>query len=359
MAHGVMAALLLLGICGQGAYSGTVPGSGQAPEMLHLDPEGYRETFFHFRVQNPGTAEAYNETLRRYVRFSNLTRAWNLNSYRLVLAYYIEYTKGGESEAESEAIDNQSYKDVYSYDQNDRTEILNAHSQNFRENLYYKEGGPYPWSENPSDDDVAVIQSSGFGKAGGKAGAAGAAVNMAEVLKVQKEALSLDPKTANPILTISPDGTSVKPGTYQKLADNPERFDALPCVLASKPFASGKHYWEVQVLDQPCPVCTPGIWIVGVAKQTVKRKGKVYTTQDEGIWALQWVNILLGGISIPFDAMNAKTKPSSLGVYLDVEGGQLSFYNAVNGKLLYNIKDTFGEPVFPIFCGTNSVELKV
>ncbi|KAJ1212343.1 hypothetical protein NDU88_000007 [Pleurodeles waltl] len=178
-------------------------------------------------------------------------------------------------------------------------------------------------------------------------------------LPLSSEAVLLDRNTANPILSISKDGNSVKQGVYQVLPDTPERFNSLPCVLATKGISSGKHYWEVQILDEQCEDCNPSIWIMGVAKKSVKRKGKVYTTSDEGIWVLQWINFYQGGLSVPFDVMSAKTKPNLLGLYLDYEAGSITFYNAGNGKHLYNITDTFGEQVFPIFCTTNSVELKM
>ncbi|XP_078533271.1 E3 ubiquitin-protein ligase TRIM39-like [Lissotriton helveticus] len=281
-----------------------------------------------------------------------------MNSYRLVLGYFIEYIKGAEADVVSESPDLQSYQDVYMYDKADKREIINYHSQNFRENLYYNTSDDNPWGNSPEEDGEAVIQSSDYGNKP-KPKPPTITVNMTTLLKVPKEVLRLDPNTASPMLSVSKDGTSVKQGVLQTLPDTPERFIGLPCVLATKGISSGKHYWEVQILDDQCEGCNPSIWIIGAAKQSAKRKGKVYATADEGIWVLQWINFYQGGLSVPYDVMNAKTKPSILGLFLDYAMGSLTFYNAANGQVLYTITDKFSEPVFPLFCTTNSVELKV
>lgn len=60
------------------------------------------------------------------------------------------------------------------------------------------------------------------------------------------EDITLDSSTAHPRLFISPDGKQVRcSDRHQLVADNPERFDRVVCVLAHQGFSSGRHYWEV------------------------------------------------------------------------------------------------------------------
>ncbi|KAF1380480.1 hypothetical protein PFLUV_G00164170 [Perca fluviatilis] len=55
----------------------------------------------------------------------------------------------------------------------------------------------------------------------------------------------LDPRTANPWLVLSEDGRQIWDGDVeQNLVDIPERYDTAPCVLATRGFTTGRHYWE-------------------------------------------------------------------------------------------------------------------
>lgn len=60
------------------------------------------------------------------------------------------------------------------------------------------------------------------------------------------EALMLDPQTAHPMLELHQGDTAVACGDLlRRLPDNPERFIYSYCVLASRGFSSGQHFWEV------------------------------------------------------------------------------------------------------------------
>ncbi len=60
--------------------------------------------------------------------------------------------------------------------------------------------------------------------------------------------VTLDPDTARPKLILSDDGKQVRQGDiWQKLPDNPKRYDPCISVLAKEGFSSGRFYFEVQV----------------------------------------------------------------------------------------------------------------
>ncbi|NXA57274.1 BT1A1 protein, partial [Nothocercus julius] len=92
--------------------------------------------------------------------------------------------------------------------------------------------------------------------------------------------LTLDPDTAHPHLVLSADGKSVRwEGTRRALPELPGRFDASRCVLARGGFSGGRHYWEVAV-------GAGAAWAVGVARESVRRKGRLSVSPAAGIWAI-------------------------------------------------------------------------
>ncbi|CAN9509454.1 unnamed protein product [Ophioblennius macclurei] len=163
--------------------------------------------------------------------------------------------------------------------------------------------------------------------------------------RMQKYAadVRLDPRTANPWLVLSEDGRQVRDGdTECKVADLPERFDTAPCVLAVTGFTSGRHYWEVDVGDKTA-------WDLGVAKESVTRKGLVVLSPDKGFWAI----CLREGQEYRACAEQAQLlylsqKPRVVGVFLDYEDGTVSFYDALAKSLVYSFtRCRFTEAVFP------------
>ncbi|XP_076587916.1 zinc-binding protein A33-like [Chaetodon auriga] len=159
--------------------------------------------------------------------------------------------------------------------------------------------------------------------------------------KVHFSPVILDPNTGHPCLCLSDDLTSVRRGdTEQQLLDNPERYTKYSTVLGSEGFSSGKHSWEVEVGDHP-------VWNVGLAKESVDRKGKIFASPEYGIWCLthdsgKYTN----GVG---ETVTVKKSLQRIRVQLDYDRGKVSFYDPEDMTHIYTHKDTFTEKLFPFF----------
>ncbi|XP_010862913.2 tripartite motif-containing protein 35 [Esox lucius] len=151
----------------------------------------------------------------------------------------------------------------------------------------------------------------------------------------------LDPNTANAWLSLSDDLTSVRNTDKQQPPNNPERFTYHTVVLASEGFSTGRPSWEIEVGDHPR-------WSLGVAKESIDRKGEVFASPKSGIWAvMQMSGEYTNGMS---ETLTLKRRPNRIQVQLDYERGTVSFYDSEDMTLIYTHKDTFTDKLYPYFC---------
>ncbi|XP_048023537.1 zinc-binding protein A33-like isoform X1 [Megalobrama amblycephala] len=182
-----------------------------------------------------------------------------------------------------------------------------------------------------------------------------------DLKRIQQYAVdvTLDPDTAHPSLILSDDGKQVRHGDIrQKLPDKPERFNYTVSVLGKEGFSSGKFYFEVQVKGKTK-------WELGVARESINRKGQIILTPSNGFWTVWLRNeneyAALSGTPVP---LPLSVKPQRVGVFVDYEEGLVSFYDVESSSHIYSFTgQSFTGKLYPYFCpdlndkGKNSVPL--
>ncbi|XP_054832464.1 zinc finger protein RFP-like [Eublepharis macularius] len=169
---------------------------------------------------------------------------------------------------------------------------------------------------------------------------------------LNKVNVTLDPDTANPHLILSEDLKSVRwEGKEQDLSKTPERFDKERCVLGRERFSSGRHWWEVEVVEEEEE---GALWAVGVTRESIKRKGYFSLNPNEGIWALAAFT------SPKRTPLDFRPEPRKILVSLDYEDGSVRFFDAETDHLIFTFSSAVfsGEKLCPYFWVGKGVTLK-
>ncbi|XP_020504772.1 zinc-binding protein A33 [Labrus bergylta] len=175
--------------------------------------------------------------------------------------------------------------------------------------------------------------------------------------------VTFDPNTAHPNLSLSKSCTSVwfdEDKDKQDCDPSPGRFHYYYCVLGSKGFTTGRHYWEVEVAHKTA-------WRLGVAREDIERGEMDATGTSSGLWtlALKGGSVLACTDPEPTKVI-VSVRLARIGVFLDCENEEVSFYNAVSMAPIYTFTmGTVMVPLFPFYnpCdsddGKNNAALKI
>uniref|UniRef100_A0A8C0Y2U5 Uncharacterized protein n=1 Tax=Cyprinus carpio carpio TaxID=630221 RepID=A0A8C0Y2U5_CYPCA len=224
---------------------------------------------------------------------------------------------------------------ILSTQQGTLTEVLKttASSVQTEDKIYFNDK-----SSTPSPKTVEKINKKVFGTA-----------DLSTIRKLYAVNVILDPNTAYPKLNLSKDGKQVKHGgSWRDVPNNPERFDSSACVLGKDGFSCGKFYYEVEVGEKT-------EWDLGVARESIKRKGKITVCPEKGFWCIWLRN---GGEYVANESspvsISLKDKPQKVGVFVDYEEGLVSFYNVGTKTIIYSFTgQSFTEKIYPFFSPCN------
>ncbi|XP_036958287.1 nuclear factor 7, ovary-like [Acanthopagrus latus] len=156
----------------------------------------------------------------------------------------------------------------------------------------------------------------------------------------------LDPNSAHPELLLSGDLTGVRRAEGQIIPQNPERFVYHPSVLGSKGFDSGTHSWDVKVRDSTD-------WSVGVAAESVKRKGNIKSK----LWRIKFSGGKYKACSpaktpVVLSGKKKLNEPKYqlIRINLDWDEHKLSFTDPDTDTLIHTFTCAFSEKLFPYIC---------
>ncbi|ELK24055.1 Tripartite motif-containing protein 75 [Myotis davidii] len=171
--------------------------------------------------------------------------------------------------------------------------------------------------------------------------------------KEQQGETRLSPETAHPNLTVSEDKKCVQyTKRRQDVLDSPKRFIVNTVVLGFPYFHSGRHFWEVEVGDKTT-------WEIGVCTDSLATRLRRSPAAAQGSWQLRWHgnDSDAPGAGPP---LLSELKPRDMGVFLDYETGEISFYNMAAKSHSFTFDDTFNGPLRPYFyLGHDSEPLRI
>ncbi|XP_070593745.1 E3 ubiquitin-protein ligase TRIM39-like [Erythrolamprus reginae] len=169
-------------------------------------------------------------------------------------------------------------------------------------------------------------------------------------LQLQEENVTLDPGTADPdSLRISGDQKSILTFRLGKAvsftsASYMKRYEFNHYVLGCQTFSTGRHFWEVIVGNgTECGV--------GVAKKPENVTNVYVPTSCWQIVKWRWKGKYMAKSPSGCSDLDLIERPTRIRVYLNCEGGQVSFFDARTLTLLHTFSDAslVGETLRPCF----------
>lgn len=129
------------------------------------------------------------------------------------------------------------------------------------------------------------------------------------------------------------------------LKDASEDSTDLSSVLGVEGITSGRCHWEVEVQDgDKCE------WVLGVCREDVKRTGWYREYPDKGFWAVGKFESGYAACSLPQTSLSPRQPPQRVGVFLDYDTGDISFYNMTDGSHVFSFPPaSFSGTLFPYF----------
>ncbi|XP_072113924.1 cardiomyopathy-associated protein 5-like isoform X1 [Mobula birostris] len=152
----------------------------------------------------------------------------------------------------------------------------------------------------------------------------------------------LNKETVPPSMQLSEDGTVIHFDDQAMENENP--LTECRSVLGETLPPRGQHYWEVTV--DRCEAYRIGVTYLSTRSCSLGRSNKSWCMRYYATAAGHRYEFLHNSTS--HDVLLTEF-PTSVGVFVDCDSGQLSFFNAHNGQLLHTFKHQFTDFICPAF----------
>uniref|UniRef100_A0A673TIE3 Butyrophilin subfamily 1 member A1 n=1 Tax=Suricata suricatta TaxID=37032 RepID=A0A673TIE3_SURSU len=157
-------------------------------------------------------------------------------------------------------------------------------------------------------------------------------------LPVSAVAVTLDPDRVHPNLKLSENRKKVSlmenapENCDASVNQGPGESETIFSVLGQNCFTTGRHYWEIEV-NIGTEVGPETRWAVGVCSDTVNTDGWFVESPEKDVWVIAYKK---GVLTSPQGSLSLRQHPQRIGVFLDWEDGDVSFYNMVGGSHIYS-----------------------
>ncbi|XP_026105950.1 zinc-binding protein A33-like [Carassius auratus] len=151
-------------------------------------------------------------------------------------------------------------------------------------------------------------------------------------IKPVPESLTLK-KSGESYLKVSPGGARIRQADRATLLYK----DFNPGTVSEKNFQAGQHYWEIEVGEKPD-------WTVGIKIGAEKQLSAAKSAESEILLHLKHSKGYVLTCEGKDTTLNTPDKPQKIGLYLDCERKQVSFYNADNMSRLTRINYRSKQP---------------
>uniref|UniRef100_A0A5F9CSR2 Butyrophilin subfamily 1 member A1 n=1 Tax=Oryctolagus cuniculus TaxID=9986 RepID=A0A5F9CSR2_RABIT len=165
----------------------------------------------------------------------------------------------------------------------------------------------------------------------------------------QAWSVTLNPDSAHRSLLVSPEKTSV---TWKYTGAG---LGGTCSVLSREGITSGRYYWEVEIKSTKFSK-----WALGVCREHVTRRGRYIESPDEGFWVVGCFHNSYLAWTKPQQLLFLRQDPFRVGIFLDYDEGDVSFYNMSNGSHIFSFPQTsFSGTLFPYFMLWVNVSLSI